>query len=89
MRKRKLFIVSIVLLFSLLLSIPAFSVDTPSLAVIEVNNTTMDNVNNRNNNTTRAYAMNDNTNNTNWGWLGLAGLIGLAGLRNRTRHPER
>lgn len=88
---KKLFI-TMVLAFSLLLSIPAFSMDASKETAIATNTSmnnayTTNNTNDGHNNTTRAYATGDNR--TNWGWLGLLGLIGLAGSRNRSRDPQK
>ncbi|MEF3310940.1 WGxxGxxG-CTERM domain-containing protein [Paenibacillus sp. GYB004] len=88
---KKLFM-TIVLAFSLLLSIPAFSMDTSKETAIATNTSmndalTANNATNGHNNTTRAYATSGNR--TNWGWLGLLGLFGLAGLRNRSRDPQK
>lgn len=79
---KKLFMATFVLSFSLLLSLPAFADGTTTEEAIAVN-AQMNNANN----TTRAYATDNN--NPNWGWLGLAGLLGLAGMRNRSKNPEK
>lgn len=78
----KKLITTVVMSFGLLLSQPTFAESTTSDAIAV--NATMNNANN----TTHAYAT-DNNRNNNWGWLGLLGLIGLAGMRNRSKDPQK
>ncbi|WP_409346203.1 WGxxGxxG family protein [Paenibacillus sp. MBLB4367] len=94
---KKLLSVMMIMALSLFLSLPAFAEGTTGTGMGAANTSTANPAGNTNaygtgttnfgNNTTRAYATNDN--HMDWGWLGLLGLLGLAGLRNRSREREK